>query len=53
MKSTFNLKEKDVKRLIERQLRTDGYEIDSISFKMIQRDYNGDAELETVITINI
>ncbi len=53
MKVTLNLKEEDVKRLIERQLRTDGYEIESISFKMAQRDYNGDPELETVITLDI
>lgn len=53
MKVTFSLKEEDIKRLIERQLESDGYGIESIIFKMTQRDYNSDPELETFIILDI
>lgn len=53
MKVTFSLKEEDIKKLIARQLKNDGYETESIIFKMAQRDYNGDPELETFIILDI
>lgn len=53
MKVTFSLKEEDIKRLIARQLKNDGYETESIIFKMTQREYNSDPELETFIILDI
>ena len=53
MNVSLHLNEEDIKRIINRQLANDGYKVDAIGFRMSQRDYNGDPELEATVVLEV